>query len=84
MMIDIRDGLKVVIDRSGLKQMAVAKKANMTKQQLSDIVNKRRRMDANELVTICQAINVTPNDVIAASSDYEEVEAAGAGQEAGG
>lgn len=67
-MIDVRDGLKVCIERSGLKQTAIADRVSMSDQQICDIVNKRRRLDANELFAICKVIGATPNDVYAASA----------------
>lgn len=62
-MIDARDGIKNVIKKSGIKQVVIAERANLTPMQLSDIVNKRRRLDANELFDICRALGVTPNDL---------------------
>lgn len=63
-MIDIRDYLKIAIVKSGLKQSAIALKVNLTAQQLSDIVNKRRKLEANEFFNICQVINITPNELL--------------------
>lgn len=63
-MIDIRDYLKIAIAKSGLKQSAIALKVNLTAQQLSDIVNKRRKLEVNEFFNICQVINVTPNELL--------------------
>lgn len=62
-MIDARDGVAREITARGLKQAFIAKKAGLTEQQLSDIINKRRRMDANEMFSICLALDVTPNDL---------------------
>jgi len=76
-MLDMRDGLKVVIERSGMKQSAIAGRVNMTDQQLSDIVNKRRRLDANELVDLCRCLNIMTDDVFAAASAGDEVTATG-------
>lgn len=70
-MIDVRDGLRACIERSGLKQLAIAERVNMTDQQICDIVNKRRRLDANELFAICHVIGVTPNEVYAASANSQ-------------
>ena len=67
-MIDVRDGLKIVINKSGMKQIAIAERANMKDQQLCDIVNKRRKLDANELFTLCKILGVSPIDA------YEEAE----------
>lgn len=64
-MIDARDGVRRAIREIGLKQVVVAKKAGLSEQQLCDIVNKRRRLDANEMFALCIAIGVTPNDLFA-------------------
>lgn len=63
-MIDVRDCLKPAIEDTGFKQVAVAEKANLSVQQLSDIVNKRRRLDANEMISICNAIGITPDELL--------------------
>lgn len=70
-MTDVRDGLRVCIERSGFKQLAIAERVGMTDQQICDIVNKRRRLDANELFNICRVIGATPNEVYAASAKPE-------------
>lgn len=58
---DARDGIAEEIKRRGYKQSAIAIKAGLTEQQLSDIVNKRRRLNANEMFSICKAMGITPN-----------------------
>ena len=68
--IDARDGIKREIIRAGMKQVVVAQRANLTPMQLSDILNKRRRLDANELFDICAVIGVTPDVVF--SPDCKE------------
>lgn len=61
--IDARDGVRREIQRSGLKQLVVAERAGLTEQQLCDIVKKRRKLDANELLSICTVLGIMPNDV---------------------
>ena len=46
---DARDGVADVIKNRGFKQAVVASKSGLTEQQLSDIICKRRRLDANEI-----------------------------------
>ncbi len=58
---DARDGIAEEIKRRGYKQSAIAIKAGLTEQQLSDIVNKRRKLNANEMFSICKAMGITPN-----------------------
>lgn len=64
-MIDIRECIKPAIAQSGMKQIAVAQRAGLTQQQLTDIISKRRRLEANEFISICDAIQTSPNDVLA-------------------
>lgn len=49
---DARDGLVVEIRDRGYKHSAIAIKSGLTEQQLSDILNKRRKLDANEMFRI--------------------------------
>ena len=62
-MIDARDGLAREIAARGLKQSYIAEKTGLTNQQLSDIIRKRRKLDANEMFDICSILGVTPNDL---------------------
>lgn len=52
----------------GFKQAAIAKKSGLTEQQLSDVLNKKRRLEANEMLAICNAMGITPNDLISAEN----------------
>lgn len=60
---DVRDALAKEIKDKCFKQSALACKVGLTEQQLSDIVNKRRKMDANEMFKLCRAMGITPNDL---------------------
>lgn len=60
---DVRDRLNAEINISGLRRRIVAERAHLTPQQLSDITSKRRRLDANEMLDLCAAIGITPNDL---------------------
>ena len=60
---DVRDCLKVAIDDLGYKQSSIAEKIGMNDQQISDIVNKRRKLDANEM-DLCKAMNITPDKLL--------------------
>lgn len=61
---DVRECLRPAIDEKGYKYSHIATEAGLTDQQLSDIMNKRRRLEANEFVKICNAIGMTPNEVL--------------------
>jgi len=59
--IDVRDSLADEIQKRGFKQTVIAEKAGLTKQQLSDIISKRRKLDANEMFALCKAMGIMPN-----------------------
>lgn len=58
---DARDGIADEIQKRGFKQAAIAEKAGLTEQQLSDIICKRRKLDANEMFALCKAMGIMPN-----------------------
>ncbi len=58
---DVRDVLAETIKERFIKQALLANKAGLTKQQLSDIICKRRKLCANEMFALCKAMGVTPN-----------------------
>ena len=60
---DIRVELKKVLDERCLNQAAVARKAGLTPMQLSDALHMRRKLDANELFRICDAIGISPEEL---------------------
>lgn len=62
-MLDVRDVLATELKKRCFMQAAVAKKANLTEQQLCDIIKKRRKLDANEMFRICSVIGVSPNEL---------------------
>lgn len=70
---DIRECLKPAIKDSGYQQSAVAAKCGFTSQQLSDIINRRRRLDANELIKICREIGITPDQLLTYGEMCKEV-----------
>ena len=66
---DIRRALKNFIDQSSVyNQAALAKKAGLTPSQLSAVLNKKRKLSADEFFSLCMALGVTPNDLFAAST----------------
>lgn len=60
---DIRDSLRNMVDKKGLRHKYIADRAGMTQQQLCDVFSKRRKLDANELLAICSAADVTLNEL---------------------
>lgn len=60
MQFDIRYNLKSVIEDKGYIQAAIAEKANIAPCKLSQVLNGKRKLDANELFNLCEAIEMTP------------------------
>lgn len=61
--LDIRDSLKEFIDANGYKKAAIAAAAGLSNAQLSDIFGKRRKLDANEFLLICDFMRATPCEI---------------------
>ena len=47
---------------NGIKQSFIVEKTGLSKDVISAILNKRRKMSADEFEAICRALNKTPND----------------------
>lgn len=62
-MVDIRENLKAIINDSGYKQAIIAEKANLTPAMLSGVLNKARKLDANELFVLCDVLNISPEQL---------------------
>lgn len=62
-MVDARDALAAVMKKGGYKQTVIAERAGLTDQQFTDIIKKRRRLDANEMFRLCEVLSLTPNDL---------------------
>lgn len=68
---DARDGIALYIQDRGFKQAAIAAKAGLTNQQLCDILKKRRKMDANEMFMLCEAMDISPDLLFRPTSEKE-------------
>ena len=60
---DIRMNLRAVIRDKGYIQEVIAKKAGITPMKLSMVLNQKRKLDANEMIAICDAIEMTPTEL---------------------
>lgn len=60
MSVDIRDNLKQVIEDRCCVQAAIARRANISPDKLSLILSQNRKLEANELFDLCDALNMTP------------------------
>lgn len=61
---DVRDCLDPAIKKSGMKKNVIAERAGLTKQKLCDIIAKRRNLDSNEMMRICDAMGISPNELV--------------------
>lgn len=52
--------VRAYIDENGLKQVAVAEKAGIPKNTFNAILNGKRILYADDLRSICLALNVSP------------------------
>lgn len=57
---DVRVNLRSVIRERGFSQASIARKAGMTPCKLSQVVNLDRKLEANEMFALCEAIGMTP------------------------
>lgn len=62
---DIRDQISRIIQDRAHKQAAIAQRAGLTQDQFCAILKHRRRLDANELFRVCDALGMSPNEVAA-------------------
>ncbi len=67
---DVRVNLKYLIKDRGYIQAVLAKKANMTPCKLSQVINLERKLEANEMFALCEAMSVTPVEL----AEYEPVQ----------
>ncbi len=63
MVFDVRDNIKVAIKERCFTQSAIAVKAHMSPVNLSMILNKKRRLEANELYDLCEAMEISPTEL---------------------
>ena len=62
-MVDVRDNITCIIHDRAHKQAVIAQRAGLTPDQFCAVLKHRRRLDANEFLAICTALNMTPEDV---------------------
>ncbi len=59
-MADVRVNLRKIIRDRGFRQTAIAEKAGMSPCKLSQVVNLERKLEANEMFALCNAMQITP------------------------
>lgn len=59
----IRQNLRFILNEKGIKQKSLAQKADIPEKTLSAMLNGRREIHHNEIISICNALSITPNDL---------------------
>lgn len=59
---NVQERVSDYILNNGIKQSFIVEKTGLNKDIMSAILNKKRRMTADEFEMICKALNKTPND----------------------
>lgn len=60
---DVRDQINRIIQDRAHKQSAIAQRAGLTPDQLCAALKHRRKLDANEFLAVCEALDMGPADV---------------------
>lgn len=60
----VLENLKRIIRDRGLKKKYVAEKAGYTQQQFSELINGKRVIRDADICKLCDALEVTPNDLL--------------------
>ena len=59
---EVQEKVKQYIQNNGIKQSFLVEKTGLSKDIVSAIINKKRKMSADEYELFCKALNKTPND----------------------
>lgn len=60
---DIRDNLGQYMKDKAVKQCEIATRAGMNPNKLCAVLKKRRALEANELLNLCDALETTPDSL---------------------
>lgn len=69
-MLDVRDQITRIIQDKAHKQGAIAQRAGLTPDQFCAVLKKRRKLDANEFLKVCDALGMSPQNV----AEYQSAE----------
>ena len=59
----IISNIECIIAEKGIKKRNVAEKIGLTAQQFSDMLRGRRTIKAADVILLCDALNVEPNEL---------------------
>lgn len=65
---------KKIILEKGLKQKYIAEKMGITEQKMSDILNERKVVDDSVILSLCNALDVSPNELFGYSKWRDFIE----------
>lgn len=71
---DIGNNLYKIRKSKGLTQAEVAEKADFSDRTYADIERGSTNMRIETLLKICDALNITPNDILVTNNDFEITE----------
>ncbi len=71
---DIGNNLYKIRKSKGLTQAEVAEKADFSDRTYADIERGSTNMRIETLLKICEALNITPNDILVVDNDIEITE----------
>lgn len=60
----VYEKIKKYMEENGVKQNYLSKKSGIPENTLSMILNGKRKLYADEMVLIIDALNATPNEII--------------------
>lgn len=68
---DVRDKISCIIRDRAHTQAIIAHRAGLTPDQLNATLKHRRKLEANEFLKICAALDMTPEQVAGYSTSAE-------------
>lgn len=69
----VEGNLRRIIDERGIKQRHLAEKTGIPEKTLSAMLNGRREIHHDEIVKLCIALHVTPNELYGISKNGQRV-----------
>lgn len=59
---NVQDRVSEYVQNNGIRQSFIVQKTGLSKYIISAILNKKRKMSADEFELVCKALNKSPND----------------------
>lgn len=60
---DVIEIIQKTIFEKGLKKKHVAEAINLTPQQFSDLLARRRHLNQENIIPLCEALEISPNEL---------------------